>query len=200
LRDRGQRQPALDPVLAVLEAVQHPGLAVEHLRRPAQRDLPDHLLAGGLRRGERDDTGRRLRLVPADEPRDHLGAAGLLPRLARLGHLPGARRAQAGRDGGALHDRRRLGEGDRRPLRTRTSADQIARWPRWPRWPRWGPLGPRFSALATYAGAIIGRAGGNLGGAGPAGPGWRGARRPGAEPVRPGGARTPGAPPGRAGR
>ena len=39
VRGRGEREPADDPVLAVLAAVQHPRRAVEHLRRA---DLVDH--------------------------------------------------------------------------------------------------------------------------------------------------------------
>ena len=48
LRRRGEREPADDPVLALLEAVQHPGRAVQHLRRPDQRDHPHRVLAGRL--------------------------------------------------------------------------------------------------------------------------------------------------------
>ena len=50
LRGRGLGEPADDPVLAVLEAVQHHGRAVQHLRRPRDHPDPDHLLAGGVRR------------------------------------------------------------------------------------------------------------------------------------------------------
>ena len=53
---RGGRsgQPADDPVLAVLGAVQHPRCAVEHVRRPDLDDRADRLLARGVRREDRD--------------------------------------------------------------------------------------------------------------------------------------------------
>ena len=53
LRRRRVGQPADDPLLAVLEAVQHPRRAVEHLRRPDQLRDADHLLAGRVREAGR---------------------------------------------------------------------------------------------------------------------------------------------------
>ena len=65
VRGRGVGEPADDPLLAVLEAVQHPGRAVEHLRRSGGHDPADRLLAGGVRQADVDVPGRRLRPVPA---------------------------------------------------------------------------------------------------------------------------------------
>ena len=56
--DRGEREPADDPLLALLEAVQHPGRAVEHLRRPDQRHHADHLLPGRLGQAGRPGDGK----------------------------------------------------------------------------------------------------------------------------------------------
>ena len=49
VRGRRRGQPADDPVLAVLAAVQHPRCAVEHVRRSDLDDRADHLLARGVR-------------------------------------------------------------------------------------------------------------------------------------------------------
>ena len=94
------REPADDPLLAVLEAVQHPGRAVEHLRRA------DHLRSSliifcpvvsgkvdpttGKSLSMIKDTGDRLPLVPARQPGHHLDPAGVPARLARHGHEQGA--------------------------------------------------------------------------------------------------------------
>ena len=53
VRDRREREPADDPVLAVLGAVQHPRRAVEHLRRADLVDHPDRLQPGRLRQAGR---------------------------------------------------------------------------------------------------------------------------------------------------
>ncbi len=58
VRGGGLGQPADDPVLAVLEAVQHHRRAVQHLRRSDQRDRADHLLARRVREAA-DSVGRR---------------------------------------------------------------------------------------------------------------------------------------------
>ena len=58
----------------------------------------------------------RLPLVPAGQPRPHLDPAGVLPRLARHGHLEGAQRGEVRRDGGPLPHRRRRREGGPAPL------------------------------------------------------------------------------------
>ena len=57
VRGRGVGEPADDPLLAVLEAVQHPRRAVQHLRRADQLRHADHLLAGRVREagGSRHD-------------------------------------------------------------------------------------------------------------------------------------------------
>ena len=102
LRHRGEREPADDPLLALLEAVQHPRRAVEHLRRPDQRHHADHLQPGRLGQAGRpghgqepvDAPGRRLPLVPARQPRHHLDPARLRARLHRHGHEPGVQRAK----------------------------------------------------------------------------------------------------------
>ena len=61
---RGRRggEPADDPLLAVLDAVQHPRRAVEHVRRADLHDRADHLLPRRLRREDRDDSECRLRV------------------------------------------------------------------------------------------------------------------------------------------
>ena len=99
LRDRRERQPADDPVLAVLGPVQHPRRAVEHLRRADLVDHADHLQPGRVgqagRPGHRsepvDDHGRHggLPLVPAGQPGHRLdparpsSSAGSAPSRAR---------------------------------------------------------------------------------------------------------------------
>ena len=57
LRGRGVGEPADDPLHALLEAVQHPWRAVQHVRRADQLRHADHLLAGRLREagGSRHD-------------------------------------------------------------------------------------------------------------------------------------------------
>ena len=121
---------------------------------------------------------------PLTNPATHLGAAGLLPRVAGLGDLLGEQRAQAGRDGGALHDRGRLREGHRRPLRS--GADPADTGP---------TLDRETSAPVTtdpHGGRVL-RGGPRGWSAGVVRRGHRGGLRPGAAP-------TPVAPPGRAGR
>ena len=56
-----QRQPADDPLLAVLEAVQHVGGAVEHLRRAHLLPRAHHVLARGVRQGRPGDRRRACR-------------------------------------------------------------------------------------------------------------------------------------------
>ncbi len=115
---RGGRrgQPADDPVLAVLGAVQHPRRAVEHVRRPDLDDRADHLLPRGVGREDRDAAERRLRLVPAGQPRHRVDSAGVHPRHRRHAEFAGPRRSRDQRRvRGACPDRRRRREG-RRPL------------------------------------------------------------------------------------
>ena len=86
----------------------------QHLRRPGLRgDLGD-LLSGGVRDGDLAGPERRLRLVPAPQPRHRLHPVRIplrLPRhLDQQGHVePGSLR----RTGGTLPHRRRCGEGHR---------------------------------------------------------------------------------------
>ena len=53
---------------------------------------------------------------PLANPGPHLHPAGVLPRLARHGHLEGAQRGEVRRDGGPLPHRRRCREGGPAPL------------------------------------------------------------------------------------
>ena len=59
LRGRGARQPADDPLLAVLEAVQHPGALWSMYGGLISRVVADHLLAGRVRQAGRPGHGRR---------------------------------------------------------------------------------------------------------------------------------------------
>ncbi len=61
LRRRGVGEPADDPLLAVLEAVHHPGRALVDLRRPDHGADADHLQPGGVRQAGRP--GRRASAV-----------------------------------------------------------------------------------------------------------------------------------------
>ena len=77
-----------------------------------QRHPADHLQPGGVRQAPAgrgwpqpvDDhqRGDRLPPVPARQPGPDLHPAGVLPRLARLGHEQGAQRPEVRRDGGPL--------------------------------------------------------------------------------------------------
>ncbi|CAA9389086.1 MAG: Putative symporter YjcG, partial [uncultured Pseudonocardia sp.] len=120
LRRGGVGQPADHPVLAVLEAVQHHGRAVQHLRRPRDLHPADRVLAGRVgQAGQRDHrpqpvdaAGRGLQLVPAGQPGHRVDPAVVPARLP--GHRPeqGRQRPEQGRrDGGPLAHRRRVREG-----------------------------------------------------------------------------------------
>ncbi len=111
---RGRRggQPADDPVLAVLAAIQHPRCVVEYVRRSHLDDSADHFLACGVRREDRDAAERRLRLVPAGQPRHRVDPAGIRPRHRRHSEFARPRRPGDKRGvRGALPDRRRRREG-----------------------------------------------------------------------------------------
>ena len=88
---RGRRggQPADDPVLAVLAAVQHPRRAVEHVRRPDLDDRADRLLPRGVGCEDGDAAERGLRLVPAGQPGHRVDSAGVHPRHRRHADLAG---------------------------------------------------------------------------------------------------------------
>ena len=120
----------LQPVLA---AVQHPRRDVEHLRRTRVLRRAGRVLAGRIRQGAagRQDrfpfpARRRLPLVPAREPGDHLDSARLPVRMAGHDHGEGPRgRGGVRRARGAVPHRRRLGEGGRsldQPVRNLRSA------------------------------------------------------------------------------
>ena len=98
VRGRGVGQPADDPLLAVLEAVQHRGRAVEHLRRSGDHHRADRVLAGGVGQEGRvrqphgvDDPGRRLPLFPLDNPGIVSIPLSFLLGLPRHGPVQGAR-------------------------------------------------------------------------------------------------------------
>ena len=114
VRGGGVGEPADDPLLAVLAALQHHGRAVLDLRRPGRVPRADRVLARGVGQADVDDQGRGLPLVPAGQPGDRRHPAVVPAR--RRGHVdrrppPGrpARRARpARRDGGpGAHRRRR---------------------------------------------------------------------------------------------
>ena len=115
-------KPADHPVLAVLEELHHQGRTVVDLRWSGRLDRPDHLQPRRLREAGRrrhravtvDDhqPGDRLPLVPARQPRAGLHPDRLLPRLAGLGALQGARRPEVRRDGGPQPHRSRCRGGD----------------------------------------------------------------------------------------
>ena len=109
LRRRRLGEPADDPLLAVLEAVQHPWLPVEHLRRSDHHRRADRLLAGGVRQAKTAMFPDVDFLVPAGQPRSHLDPGSFL--LGYLGTITsqGAPRVQGRRDGGPLAHRCRRG-------------------------------------------------------------------------------------------
>ena len=118
LRCRGVGEPADDRLLAVLEAVQHSGRALEHVRRTRGGDHPDRLLARRLGSADQrsdgsehlDDPGRRLPLVAAQQPGHRVHPARVPARLARDDHRPQPGGCgQAVRDGSALAHRHRCG-------------------------------------------------------------------------------------------
>ena len=91
LRGGGRRQPADDPLFAVLAAVQHPRRAMEHVRRTDLDGRADRLLARGVGREDRDDAERGLRVVPAGQPWHRVDPARVHPRHRRHAELARAR-------------------------------------------------------------------------------------------------------------
>ena len=120
----------VDPVLAVLEAVQHQGRDLGHLRRADLGAGAADLLAERVRRcgqrhhrqgGEPDQrSGDQLRLVPAEQPGPGVDPVGLPVRDHRHDHQQGVQQGEMGRDGGALAHRCRSREGHQ-PLTSRGS-------------------------------------------------------------------------------
>ncbi|WIM72892.1 hypothetical protein QP028_03465 [Corynebacterium suedekumii] len=76
LRHRGLREPADDPVLAVLEALQHRRCRRLHVHRCHLRPDPDLPVPGRLRCPHRDVPERRLVDLPAHQPGSGLHPAG----------------------------------------------------------------------------------------------------------------------------
>ncbi len=108
LRGRRLRQPADDPLQPLLEAVHHAGGPLVHLRRALLLRPAGALLSGRLLQADLDVPERRLRLVPAGEPRPDLDPARLPARLARLGDRQGeGRHGQVRRTGGQVAHRHR---------------------------------------------------------------------------------------------
>jgi hypothetical protein len=116
LRRRRLGEPPDDPLLAVLEAVQHPWLPVEHLRRSDHHRCAYRVLAGGVGQQDGDVPQRRLVLVPAGHPRSPRDPSIVPARVHRLDHEPGAPRVQGRRDGGPVADRCRRGREGRGAL------------------------------------------------------------------------------------
>ena len=117
LRGGGRRQPADDPLFAVLATVQHPRGAVEHVRRADLDDRADHLLARGVGGEDRDDAERGLRVVPAGQSGYRIDPARVHPRHRRHADLvrpwrPGGERGVRG----AVADRSGRREGGRGAL------------------------------------------------------------------------------------
>ena len=90
-RGCGGGEPAHDPVLAVLVAVQHPRRAVEYVRRTGLDDRADRLLPRGVGCQDSDASARGLRLVPAGQSGHCVDSAGLHPRHRRHSDVGGPR-------------------------------------------------------------------------------------------------------------
>ena len=104
-------EPAVDPAEPVLAAVQHPGRDLGDLRRPDRLRRADHLLPERLRERDGAVQGAGLLVLPAEEPRHHLGPGRLPLRHHRHPHLEGAgeHREVQGVRGPRAHRRRRRG-------------------------------------------------------------------------------------------
>ncbi len=114
LRGRRLGEPADDPVLAVLAAVQHAGRRLEHVRGTGRGHHPHRAVAGLL--GHRDQRVQEHGHghLAAEQPGHRLDPRGLPARLARLAPVASAGgSAHGGRDGRPLAHRLRRGEGDR---------------------------------------------------------------------------------------